>query len=209
MSINHIFIFTDTPDQSTKELLQFGLIEGSNRIHKGQGTQNRKFYFQNFYLELLWVSNINEIKNEITAPSKLFERSKYKSNGNSPFGLCLNYDTKDNKLFENHFSYKPMYLPKEIKIEVLTNEKHPTLPWTFRWQADIPSSFENEPANKYQLTDTIFQIKDIKNKYIENISIHKNINFINSSDINLTLEFDNHKQNETKKFKTLPLIIKY
>lgn len=50
MQIDHIFIFTETPDAAAEELAALSLIDGSNRVHTGQGTANRKFYFDNFSL---------------------------------------------------------------------------------------------------------------------------------------------------------------
>ncbi len=49
MNIDHIFIFTDDDGKDADELVDFGLTEGSNRVHVGQGTTNRKFYFDNFF----------------------------------------------------------------------------------------------------------------------------------------------------------------
>ena len=57
MQIDHIFCFTDAPQAAAEELLAFGLTEGSNRVHPGQGTANRKFYFENFFLEILWLQD--------------------------------------------------------------------------------------------------------------------------------------------------------
>lgn len=210
MSINHIFIFTDTPEKSTKELLSFGFKEGSNRTHLGQGTKNRKFYFKNFYLELLYVHNEDEIKSDLTSPTKLFERSQYKTINSSPFGLCLDYDKKDTLLFEECLKYKPTYLPKDMEIEVITNEDKPTLPWVFRWQADIKSDYEDEPVNQHQLTKAIFQTHEDKEiPFIKNISHYKEIEFDKKQKVHLILEFDNNIQNKIKTFKTLPLDIKY
>ena len=59
MNIDHIFIFVDSK-QSADELIDFGLSEGSGNVHKGIGTANRRFFFENFYLEILWVENEGE-----------------------------------------------------------------------------------------------------------------------------------------------------
>jgi hypothetical protein len=89
VTIDHIFIFTDDNGKVADELVDFGLAEGSNRIHVGQGTTNRKFYFDNFFLEILWVHNVNEIASDKTKPMGLFQRAEYKTNLFSPFGLCI------------------------------------------------------------------------------------------------------------------------
>ena len=62
MEIDHIFIFSNNSGKEAKNLIEFGLTEGSSRVHKEQGTKNRKFYFENFFLEILWVINEEEIQ---------------------------------------------------------------------------------------------------------------------------------------------------
>src|SRR4051794_34154336 len=57
MDIDHIFIFTDNKGRIADELVSFGLTEGSSRVHQGQGTTNRTFSFENFFLEIVWVHN--------------------------------------------------------------------------------------------------------------------------------------------------------
>lgn len=89
MKIDHIFIFSDKRGKEADDLVNFGLTEGGSRLHPGQGTTNRKFHFENFFLEILWVVNEEDINNETTAKTKLSERSKFNENGQSPFGLCL------------------------------------------------------------------------------------------------------------------------
>jgi len=47
MEIDHIFIFVSSKDLAD-ELVSFGLTEGSGNVHKGIGTANRRFFFENF-----------------------------------------------------------------------------------------------------------------------------------------------------------------
>ncbi|UHG94724.1 VOC family protein [Spirosoma oryzicola] len=73
MEIDHLFVFSANQGQEANELLEFGFVEGSSRVHMGQGTTNRKFYFDNFFLELLWVIDEQEVTSELVAPTKLWE----------------------------------------------------------------------------------------------------------------------------------------
>lgn len=41
-------------------LKNFGLTEGTSNRHPGQGTANRRFFFKNFFIELLWLENLEE-----------------------------------------------------------------------------------------------------------------------------------------------------
>ena len=58
--IDHIFVLTDTDAPSAGALLRLGLTEGPPNRHAGQGTANRRFFFDNAMLELLWVENVDE-----------------------------------------------------------------------------------------------------------------------------------------------------
>ncbi len=171
MKTNHIFIFCDNHEEASKELISFGFKEGSSRVHPNQGTQNRKFHFNDFFIEILWVHSLDEIQNHTTCESKLYERAKHKTNACSSFGLCLNYSKQEDELFANCFKYKPTYLPKNMYIEVLRNENSATLPWTFRWKTSVSITKLAEPINfpKQNLAKVIFGIKQntIQNKYLD------------------------------------------
>lgn len=212
MKTNHIFIFCDNHDEVATELIKFGFTEGSNRIHPNQGTRNRKFYFNDFYIEIIWVHNVDEARNNITAPTKLYERSKYKTNEYSQFGLCVDYLEDDNKLFENCFIYKPTYLPENLSIEVLKNEKAKTLPWTFRLNTALPSTKIDEPINlkNQNLLQVVFGVDKTKvdNNYL-NLFQSDIIVFQDSKSEFLKLTFDTKNSKTTKVFNTVPLIIKY
>ncbi|MGA9266227.1 MAG: hypothetical protein WBV79_07185, partial [Rhodomicrobium sp.] len=49
--IDHIFVLTDMDAPSAGALLRLGLTEGPPNRHPGQGTANRRFFFDNAMLE--------------------------------------------------------------------------------------------------------------------------------------------------------------
>ncbi len=116
MQIDHIFIFSNSSGSEADELVNFGLTEGSSRVHPGQGTTNRKFYFENFFLEILWVHRPPEIQNNRTKPTKLWERSNFEHNEYSPFGLCLVNDAHSEQIFTNPSTYQPEYFPEAKQL---------------------------------------------------------------------------------------------
>jgi hypothetical protein len=77
MQIDHIFLFTNDNGKIAEELVQFGLREGSSRVHVGQGTTYRKFYFDNFFLAILWVHNEQELNSEVTKQTGLWQRADF------------------------------------------------------------------------------------------------------------------------------------
>jgi hypothetical protein len=214
MDIDHIFIFTDNNGKIAEELVSFGFIEGSSRVHAGQGTSNRKFYFDNFFLEILWVHNDAEIKSELIKPIGLWQRAEYKRNNFSPYGLCIVNTDNTNKLFEYAFNYQPEYFPKGMTIEILKNESQPQLPWTFRLPFKEQKKHADEPTNHSngikRLTKAKFQYHgSVTDKYLENFKGESMIEFSKSSDYGLTLTFDDNAQGEKRYFEELKLTIEY
>lgn len=214
MKIHHIFIFTDDNGKIADKLIDFGLTEGSNRVHVGQGTINRKFYFDNFFLEILWVHNETEIKSEQTKPTGLWQRADFKINNFSPFGLCIvNSDDTEN-LFEKSFKYQPDYFPKGEVIDIIKNENHTDLPWTFRLPFKGQMKHEQEPTNHRNglsnLTKAIFEYKTImEKKFLDEFKNENDIQFIQTSRNWLILIFDNGKQGKKREFEKINLTIEY
>jgi hypothetical protein len=214
MNIDHIFIFTDDNGKVADELVQFGLTEGSNRIHVGQGTTNRKFYFDNFFLEILWVHNVDEITSDKTKPMGLWQRAAYKTNGFSPFGLCLVNTNDTEPIFKNAFNYQPDYFPQGMEIDIIKNEDQKHLPWTFRLPFKGQKKPENEPTkhknNIAVLTNAIFEYPSIaENSFLNHFKNQNNIQFVQSSKHWLNLIFDNGKQGKKQNFEKLKLTIEY
>lgn len=214
MEIHHIFIFSANKGSEGDELVEFGLSEGSFRVHKGQGTKNRKFYFENFYLEILWVIDDREFKNPITSSAKLCERARYLSNGYSPFGLCLVNDSENDGLFNESFKYRPEFLPVVMSFDVITNEDYPYLPWTFRPPFRGRGTQEEPVLHKNgieKLTKVVFRCPQLqfKNTFTDYFKSAKNISFEYSNKHQLILEFDNKRKGFHHCFKSFPLSIEY
>jgi hypothetical protein len=214
MDVDHIFIFTDDKGKVADKLVEFGLLEGSNRVHVGQGTTNRKFYFDNFFLEILWVHNENEIKSDLVKPTGLWQRADYKRSEFSPYGLCIVNSDDTTGLFENSFKYQPDYFPNGMTIEILKNENQPQLPWTFRLPFKGQKKNETEPKNHKigitRLTKVNFNYKDSQSdKYVDYFKNESNIEFTVSKDYGMTLTFDNNKQGQREYFADLKMTIEY
>lgn len=214
MTIDHIFIFTDDQGKIADELVDFGLREGSSRIHNGQGTRNRKFYFENFYLEVLWVYDENEIHSEATKETGLWQRADYKRQHCSPFGLCLVNSEDTDELFANALSYQPEYFTKGMTIDILKNDSRPDLPWTFRLPFKGPQTFDHEPRSHRNgmevLTRALFEHRHAADcEFIEAFKAEEQIQFKKSSENRLTLIFDHARQGKIKTIPSLQLTLAY
>jgi hypothetical protein len=117
--LDHLFVFTNVGAPEADRLVSLGLTEGSRNVHPGQGTANRRFFFRNAMLELLWVSDEQEAQSEPIARTRLWERSQWRRTGASPFGICLrSSDGETAALPFETWSHRPPYLPTGIEIAV-------------------------------------------------------------------------------------------
>lgn len=215
MEIDHIFIFSNKKGIEADDLVEFGFTEGSSRVHPGQGTTNRKFYFENFFLEILWVISEKEIQSEVTAKTKLWERSQFQKNQHSRFGLCLVNSESTDELFQQSEVYQPDYFPKEMSIDIITNEENPKLPWTFRLPYRGKKKMHNEPTGHSNgvtsITKAIFEypMENDNLNFLQHFQAVDTIKFINGNSTRLILEFDNNRQGKSKEFKALNLMLYY
>jgi len=214
MQIDHIFIFTNDHGKVADQLVSFGFTEGSSRIHKGQGTTNRKFYFENFFLEILWVHDEDELRSNLVKPTGLWQRANYQTNDFSRFGLCLVNTGETNDLFEKSLNYQPDYFPAGLCIDIFTNEHQPDLPWTFRLPFKGYKKNETEPTEhtngKKRLTQAQFTYKKpSSDDFLEKFKNQPQIKFVPSADLTLTLTFDNHIKKSQLAIPELNLLIEY
>jgi hypothetical protein len=120
LELDHIFVACtpDAPEGDT--LAHLGLIEGSRNTHQGQGTANRRYFFENFMLELLWVANVDEATGSSqNLRTRLYERWRRRNSGASPFGVVFRRsgDAPSPAPFQT-WSYQPSYLPPHLTIEI-------------------------------------------------------------------------------------------
>jgi hypothetical protein len=119
--LDHLFICTSIGAASADRLIQFGLTEGPSNVHPGQGTANRRFFFNNAFLELLWVHNSAEAQSETTRPTHLWKRWAGRDTTACPFGLCFRSTGGDSDPLFSTWDYRPQYLPPSLSIGIGTN----------------------------------------------------------------------------------------
>jgi hypothetical protein len=118
LAVDHAFVCCSKDAPEARALLELGLVEGSGNRHPGQGTANRRFFFSNAYLELLWVSNEDEARSPETRDTRLWQRWSQRSGATCPFGIL--FRTDESPLPFATWSYKPRYLPAGTSIEFAT-----------------------------------------------------------------------------------------
>ncbi|MEO0468003.1 MAG: VOC family protein [Bacteroidota bacterium] len=215
MTIDHIFICSSRQGEEANELVEFGLTEGSSRVHPGQGTTNRKFYFDNFFLEILWAHDKGELKGSPTAETRLWERIEFRESGAARFGLCLVNTPETDPLFSQAHRYQPQYFPEGMAIDVCAFPHQLSLPWTFRLpfkgqkkKADEP---REHPKSLEKLTKAIFQLprKAMHEGMVQQLDGSSQIAFCEGHESHLGLVFDEGKRGEECHFPALALSIYY
>jgi Glyoxalase-like domain len=119
LEVDHAFVTCASGAPEGNALLALGLVEGSGNTHPGQGTANRRFFFENFMLELLWVADPAEARSERTQRTRLWERWALRGQGVCPFGVVFRSagDRPSPAPFPV-WSYAPSYLPTGTSMEI-------------------------------------------------------------------------------------------
>lgn len=115
--LDHLFILTARGAPEAAALVELGLEEGLPNRHPGQGTANRRFFFANAYLELLWVEDEAEARSEPARRLRLWERWSRRDAGASPFGICLRGATPPFASWGYHPHYAPAPIPVALSSE--------------------------------------------------------------------------------------------
>ena len=130
MSPHHVFVLCDRGGPEAEELRQLGLREGPPNSHPGQGTRCRRFFFENLYLELLWVEDEDEARTETTRVTGLWERWSKRKVGACPFGVACSLSTNGESPPFSVIDYRPHYLPSKSPL-LLASDPHVNLPLVF------------------------------------------------------------------------------
>ena len=107
LKLDHIFIITEPGAAVGNQLVQLGLIEGPANTHPGQGTANRRFYFNGFVLELLFVADATEARTGAGRELGIWQRSQAVTA--SPFGLVVRVEDPRREPTFDHWRYYPDY----------------------------------------------------------------------------------------------------
>ena len=87
LQLDHFFILTEAGAPQADFLVDIGMVEGTTNDHPGQGTANRRFFFENTALELLYIRDAEEAMNGPASRLRCVERGA--ASGASPFGIVV------------------------------------------------------------------------------------------------------------------------
>ncbi|QNM86661.1 VOC family protein [Polaribacter pectinis] len=237
LQVDHFNIWVTNPKKAKEKLTEIGFTsvpDSLSAIHKGQGTAGRYFHFLNGYLELIFVYDLKELKdnNLINNDLGFTKRANFQKNGASPFSIALkvkNYDV-DKIPFEK-VAYHQDWMEENTNIFSAKNSKtHLNEPSIFVVYPEIESptfesikalentpsedsywkSFYKHPNGAKKITRLIITSKnlDLKTTTIKAVNGIENVTVKKGKEHLMELYFDNNVQGKTFDLRPeLPLII--
>ncbi len=137
-----------------ERLIELGLVEGPRNTHPGQGTANRRFFFANGMLELIWVADEAEAQSEMARPTLLSERWSKHTSGASPFGVILRPGDGDATPPFAGWNYSPPYFGGSRGLHIAnTGIEEPM--WAYfniAHRRDYEQRFVEHPAGFREIT---------------------------------------------------------
>ncbi|QSX32823.1 hypothetical protein JYB87_13870 [Shewanella avicenniae] len=128
MDIDHLFILCSPGAPEADVLDAFGLKECAPRDHQGQGTANRRFFFGNIYLELLYVVDEMQLQADINLVTRLPQRFDPHNSLICPFGVCYSSLPNSNIALVD---YRPKYLPDGYQLMLAADNPLTEPMWFF------------------------------------------------------------------------------
>lgn len=147
--IDHVLLCTSVGALEANRVIEIGFSEGSSNRHPGQGTANRRIFFDTTMLEFLWVEEGAAAQSAEVQQLGLWERWYGRTSGACPFGVCLRAsdDARQEPPFPT-WQYQPAYSP--VAIEVGINSQAVDEPFLFY----IPIARKQREASARQVDPT-------------------------------------------------------
>jgi hypothetical protein len=121
IALDHFFIHARPGAPEAEILSALGLVEGTPNVHPGQGTANRRFFFSNSMLELIYIRDEDEAAGGAARDLKMLERSR--SAGASPFGLVFRPASPAEPVPFAGWPYSADYLPDGTHFHIGENSE--------------------------------------------------------------------------------------
>jgi hypothetical protein len=220
VELDHVFICTAVGAPEADQLIAFGLTEGSPNRHPGQGTANRRFFFENAFLELLWVENPAEAQCDLVRRTGLWERWARRGRDVSPFGVGLRPIPGAEAVVPfQAWEYRPPYLPEPLAIHMADNSDRLREPLLFflefgrRPNPDDPARRQPREHVAGVQAITRLQIAGQAGISPELRSVEgqcASLRFAAASESLMEIGFDGERKGRTVDFRpTLPLMLRW
>jgi hypothetical protein len=128
--LDHVFVATAPGGSEIAALVARGFAEGRTNTHPGQGTACRGIFFENAYLEFIWLVDPAEAASEAIRRTHLRERTDPGHPAN-PFGVGMRSPDGGADLPLETWEYTPPYLPSGVVLPVGLNSERLDEPFLF------------------------------------------------------------------------------
>lgn len=158
LELDHVFVSAAFEAPEMESIREAGFVEGPTHDHPGQGTASRGVFFENAYLELIWLTDPRVARGPAIARTGLAQRADPSSRA-LPYGFGLRspggsvpappFDT---------WRYAPPYLPKGASFAMAASSTildEPLLfilPWSRSPTWEVPA----HPCGARRLTGVSF-----------------------------------------------------
>jgi hypothetical protein len=212
IELDHVFICVAGGGPEAEHLVEFGLCEGAPNVHPGQGTANRRFFFQNAMLELLWVEDRQEARSSQTATTLLWERWSSRQSGACPFGIVARpADTTMSSAPFPAREYRPEWLAPDLKIYLApTGVEEPMwLFMPFLRRLHYTQRFVAHPNGAREITKmTLTAPTPVQSSAAQALIENAILSVREGAEYLLTIEFDKSMRKVVKDFRPeLPLVV--
>jgi len=237
IAVDHVNIWVEHPDRAKEKLTQIGFAsvpDSLSEVHRGQGTSGRYFHFLNSYLELIFVEDTTEFKQNARTNEQLdfIERSNFKKNGASPFSVALKLKKyiPENIPFSTVQYHQEWMGEKQCIYSAKASKEYLKEPSIFVVYPEIESEqfdqlsdveripeayafardFYKHPNGAQKLTKILIHAPKAKSrsKAFEAINKLESLEFKNGGKYVMELHFDENRQGKTFDLRPdLPLII--
>ena len=158
--IDHLFICVPRGAPAAARLIEFGLREGSPNVHPGQGTANRRFFFRNAMLELLWVEDPAEA--QAVRELRLWDR--WSAAGQAcPFGLILRPRVPPARCPFSSWEYRHGRMP-DLVLEIACGTALAEPMWAYMAAGRSPEEY---PPERRQPLDHPAGVREISRVRLE------------------------------------------
>lgn len=143
--LDHVFVASSVDAPEIQVLDEAGFVEGPAHDHPGQGTASRGIFFENAYLELIWLTDARAASTPPVSRTGLAHRADPRGDA-SPFGFGLRSpcEPASDPPFET-WGYSPAYLPDGFAFAMGANSEELgeplvfVLPWSRAATWESPS----------------------------------------------------------------------
>ena len=140
--LDHFFILTGPGAPEADLLVDLGMVEGTPNTHPGQGTANRRFFFKDAALELIFLSNEKEARLGAGREMRIIDR--FGMPGASPFGIILRATDEAASASFPGWAYQPDYFEQGRHFLVGENSDLLTEPSCILMPRNLPVSSGQE-----------------------------------------------------------------